>query len=129
MIADYLTVEDLLSVAADLNADQVRDLGLLESAAHRPRTAVMGEEAYVSLPEKAAVLLQSIVRNHALIDGNKRLSWMAAFVFLGLNGIDLDAPEDDAYDLVIAASTGSIDHGRIAEHLARWARPTAVSTA
>lgn len=87
----------------------------------------MGEDAYVSLPEKAAVLLQSVVRNHALIDGNKRLSWMAAFVFLGLNGIDLDAPEDDAYDLVIAASTGAIDHGQITARLARWTRPTAVS--
>lgn len=62
------------------------------------------------------------MRNHALIDGNKRLSWMAAFVFLGLNGIDLDAPEDDAYDLVIAASTGSIDHSEIAAHLAQWTR-------
>lgn len=127
MTVDYLGVEDLRSVATDLNADQVRDLGLLESAAHRPQTAVMGEDAYVSLPEKAAVLLQSVVRNHALIDGNKRLSWMAAFVFLGLNGIDLDAPEDDAYDLVIAASTGAIDHGQITARLARWTRPTAVS--
>ncbi|MBC6451148.1 type II toxin-antitoxin system death-on-curing family toxin [Actinokineospora xionganensis] len=129
MTVDYPTVEDLLSVAADLNADQVRDLGLLESAAHRPRTAVMGQDAYDSLHEKAAVLLQSVVRNHALVDGNKRLSWMAAFVFLGLNGIDLDAPEDDAYDVVIAASTGSIDHTEIAAHLTRWTRPIAVSPA
>lgn len=75
------------------------------------------------------MLLQSVVRNHALIDGNKRLSWMAAFVFLGLNGLDLDAPEDDAYDLVIAASTGSVDHAEIAAHLARWTHPIAVSPA
>jgi death-on-curing protein len=112
----------LLSLATDLGADQVRDLGLLESAAHRPRTAVMGQDAYGTPHEKAAVLLESVVRNHALVDGNKRLSWMAAFVFLGLNGIDLDAPEDDAYDLVIAASTGAVDHREVAERFTAWAR-------
>jgi death-on-curing protein len=71
----------------------------------------MGQDADPSVREKAAVLLESAARNYSLIDGNKRLTWMAAFVFFGLNGVDLDAPEDDAYDLVIAVSTGSVGDG------------------
>ncbi|GAA4546365.1 type II toxin-antitoxin system death-on-curing family toxin [Amycolatopsis samaneae] len=122
----YLTLDDLLALAADLGAPGVRDPGLLEAAADRPRTSLMGEDAYPELPEKAAVLLESVVRNHPLVDGNKRLSWMSAFVFCGLNGLDLDAPEDDAYDLVIAAATGARAHREIAVSLAEWARPVVV---
>ena len=72
------------------------------------------------------MLLESVVRNHPLVDGNKRLSWMAAFVFCGLNGLDLDAPEDDAYDLVIAAATGVRARREIAVSLTEWARPVVV---
>jgi death-on-curing protein len=96
---------------------------LLDSAAHRPQSSMMGQDAYPSLHEKAAVLLESIVRNHPLIDGNKRLGWMGVFVFYGVNGFDLDAPEDDAYDLVIGVSTGSVAYAGAAAKLAEWARP------
>jgi death-on-curing protein len=120
---EYLTLEDLLALADDLGVPKVRDLGLLDSAAHRPRSSLMGQDAYGSLHEKAAVLLESVVRNHPLIDGNKRLGWMAAFVFYGLNGIDLDAPEDDAYDLVIALATGGIGYPEAASRLEKWTRP------
>jgi death-on-curing protein len=119
----YLTLEDLLNLAADLGVSKVRDLGLLDSAAHRPQTSLMGQDAYSSVHEKAAVLLESVARNHPLIDGNKRLAWMAAFVFYGLNGVDLDASEDDAYELVIAISTGSVVYQEAALLLAGWARP------
>ena len=99
----FLHLEDLLAIAARIGRGEpgVRDLGLLESAAARPRTSVFGEEAYADLPTKAAALLESIVRNHALIDGNKRLGWLAAVVFFGLNDVELDAPDDDAYELVM----------------------------
>ncbi|WP_436502195.1 type II toxin-antitoxin system death-on-curing family toxin [Actinokineospora sp. HUAS TT18] len=107
----------------DLGVPKVRDLGLLDSAAHRPSSSLMGQDAYPTLDEKAAVLLESIARNHPLVDGNKRLAWMAAFVFYGLNGVDLDAPEDEAYDLVIAVSTGAIDHREVAGVLATWVHP------
>ncbi len=120
---EYLTVEDLLALAEDLGVPKVRDLGLLDSAAHRPQVSLMGRDAYPALHEKAAVLLESVVRNHALIDGNKRLAWMATFVFYGLNGHDLDAPEDGAYDLVIAMSTGSLAYDDAAAELAGWAKP------
>jgi death-on-curing protein len=120
---EYLTLEDLLALADDLGVPKARDVGLLDSAAHRPRSSLMGQDAYGSLHEKAAVLLESIVRNDPLIDGNKRLGWMAAFVFYGLNGIDLDAPEDEAYDLVIALATGEVGYPDAAARLARWTRP------
>jgi death-on-curing protein len=119
----YLTLEDLLVLAEDLGVPKVRDVGLLDSAAHRPQSSLIGQDAYPTLHEKAAVLLESVVRNHSLVDGNKRLAWMATFVFYGLNGIELDAPEDEAYDLVIAAATGSIGHVEIAVRLAGWTQP------
>ncbi|WP_370932191.1 type II toxin-antitoxin system death-on-curing family toxin [Amycolatopsis sp. cg13] len=118
---DYLTLDDLLTLSADLGVPRVRDLGLLDAAAHRPQSSLMGQDAYPDLHEKAAVLLESIVRNHPLIDGNKRLGWMSVYVFYGLNGYDLDAPEDDAYDLVIATATGTLPYQEVAERLAEWA--------
>ncbi|MFJ6041654.1 type II toxin-antitoxin system death-on-curing family toxin [Brachybacterium paraconglomeratum] len=116
----YLTLEDLLTLVDDLRVGPVRDLGLLESAAHRPTTTLWGAEAYDGLDLKAAALLESIVRNHTLLDGNKRLGWLAIVVFFGLNGVDLDAPDDAAYELVIAVSTGQMPLEEAAEALAAW---------
>ena len=84
----YLDLEDLLRIAARVVGDevQVRDAGLLESAAHRPRTTVFGADAYPDVHDKAAALLHSVVSNHALVDGNKRLGLAAVIAFLGLNG-------------------------------------------
>jgi death-on-curing protein len=119
---EYLHLEDLLQLATDLGDLVVRDLGLLEAAAQRPQTTLYGQEAYPDVFEKAAVLLESLTRNHALVDGNKRIGWLAAVVFLDLNGLLLDAPDGDAYDLVINVSTGALDHRAVAQSLARWGR-------
>lgn len=118
----FLHLEDLLAIAARIGRGEpgVRDLGLLESAAARPRTSVFGEEAYADLPTKAAALLESIVRNHALIDGNKRLGWLALVTFVALNGVRLDVPDDEAYDLVIGVAEGRLAVGAIAEQLRGW---------
>lgn len=117
---EYLATEDLLALAADLGVGPIRDLGLLDSAAHRPSANVFGRDAYPGIDAKAGALLESIVVNHPLIDGNKRLGWLAVVVFSGLNGIDLHAPDDDAYDLVIAVASGGADHELAARHLATW---------
>lgn len=116
----FLTLEDLLTLVEDLRVGPVRDLGLLDSAAHRPSTRLWGRSAYPDLDHQAAALLESLVRNHALVDGNKRLGWLAAVVLYGLNGVDLDAPDDDAYNLVIAVASGTADVPAIAEQLSRW---------
>lgn len=97
----------------------LKDLGLLDSAAHRPTTTLWGREAYPSLDLKATALLESLVRAHPLVDGNRRLGWLSTVVYYGVNGIDLAAPDDDAYDLVIAVATGSIAAKEAAEVLSR----------
>jgi death on curing protein len=95
----------------------VRDVGLLGSAAGRPQTTVFGADAYPTVPEKVAALLHSITNNHALVDGNKRLAWLAAVVFLDLNGWDVSLSDDEAFDLVMAASTSDHKVSEIAERL------------
>lgn len=129
MTVEYLTLEDLLQLASDLGDLVVRDLGLLEAAAQRPQTTLYGQEAYPGIPEKAAVLLESLTRNHALVDGNKRIGWLAVVVFLDLNGVTLDAPDNDAYDLVIAVSTGALDYGAVSRHLEQWISGAAARSA
>lgn len=116
----YLTLEDLLRLVDDLGVGPVRDLGLLDSAAHRPTTSLYGREAYPSLDEKAAVLLESVVRNHPLVDGNKRLGWLSVVVLYGLNEVEIDAPDDPAYALVVAMAAGEITYQQAAVELASW---------
>jgi death on curing protein len=120
---EHLTVEDLLSIAEEvLGVPAVRDIGLLDSAAHRPQASAFGKAAYSTIDEKAAALLEAVASNHALVDGNKRLAWAAAVVFYDLNGFDLDPPTvDEAVDLVIAVATGQVDLPRLTERLASWA--------
>jgi death on curing protein len=80
---DYLTTEDLLEIAAGIIGDvALRDEGLLASAAGRPRTSAFGDDAYPTFVEKAAAVMHSVARNHALVDGNKRLAWSATACFL-----------------------------------------------
>ena len=122
---DYLTAEDLLTIAADLiGATTVRDIGLLDAAAHRPQATAFGTEAYPTVHEKAAALLEGIARNHALVDGNKRLAWAAAVVFHDLNGFELEAPSvDEGVELVVAVATGTVELTKLSERLATWTSP------
>lgn len=107
-MTEFLDIEDLLSLADDLGVGPVRDVGLLESAAARPRTVLFGEDAYPSLADKAAALLHSICNNHALVDGNKRLAWLATVVFLDLNGFGVDLVDDDAFHLVMRVAASDV---------------------
>lgn len=116
----YLSLEDLLTIIERYNLPPARDMGLLDAAAHRPRSSAFGEDAYPAIDEKAAVLLESIVRNHPLLDGNKRLGWLAAVIFFDINGFTLEAPDDRAYDLVIGVATGEIDYHQVAIVLNSW---------
>jgi len=111
---EYLDLDDLLALATALlgHPAPIRDIGLLGSAAARPRTSAFGVDAYPDIWTKAASLLQSIVGNHALVDGNKRLGWLATAVFLELNDYSVSAaPNDAVYELVInvAASQPNLD--------------------
>ena len=119
---EYLDPEDLVALAILLLGDPppIRDAGLLGSAAARPRTTVFGEDAYPDLVTKAAALLQSIVKGHPLIDGNKRLGWLATAVFLEINGVEAAAaPNDEVVSLVIEAAGGDPAIEEIAAALRR----------
>ena len=118
----FLELEDLLHVACRTLGGEpvIRDHGLLESALARPQASAFGADAYPTLEEKAAALLDSLARNHALVDGNKRLALAAAIAFLGLNGRRLTFSNDEAYEFVIAIATGQLDEvSAIAAELAR----------
>jgi death on curing protein len=124
-VTRYLTTEQTLRIArvAVGGPIAVRDVGLLDAAVHRPRASVLGQDAYPDLLTKAAALMQSLARNHPLVDGNKRLAWLATYVFCAKNDVELDPADDDAYDLVIAVATGAV--GDVAEIAARLASFTA----
>lgn len=107
----YLDLEDLLYIAERATGAPVelRDAGLLEAAAARPQASAFGADAYVTIHEKAAALLHSVVRNHALVDGNKRLGLAAVIATYGLNGWRLTMTNDDAYEFVMAIASGALD--------------------
>jgi len=122
-VTEHLDLDDLLAAAeATLGRPpEVRDIGILEAAVARTRASVYGADAYPDLGAKAAALLHSIVSGHALIDGNKRLGWVAVRLFYRLNDRDLRAPIDDAFDLVAAIADGSLrDVASIAARLRAW---------
>jgi death-on-curing protein len=107
----YLDLDDLIEIAHTVlgTAPRVRDYGLLSSSVARPTTIAFGHEAYPDLWEKAAALLHSLCMNHALIDGNKRLSWAATRVFLALNDVPLTDVEVDAAEaFMIAVAAGQL---------------------
>jgi death on curing protein len=124
-VIDYLTVDDLLEAARRVVGDgmTIRDAGLLASAAARPRSTVFGQDAYAGIWEKGAALMESLGRNHALVDGNKRLAWNATWFFLGLNGHQLSERLDDdaAEQFVIDVVTGKLEIAQIAAGLLSFA--------
>ncbi|MCH1883214.1 type II toxin-antitoxin system death-on-curing family toxin [Agrococcus sp. ARC_14] len=107
-MTEHLSLDDLLQLISDLRVGPVRDVGALDAAAYRPSATIYGVEAYESLDAKAAALMESIVRGHPLVDGNKRLGWLAVVVLYGLNGVELDAEDDVAFDLVVGLAAGEI---------------------
>ena len=80
-----------------------------EAALARPHSTAFEKDAYPGMDRKAAALLHSVARNHALVDGNKRLALAALIAFYGLNGRRLTLTNDEAYDLVIAVAAGELD--------------------
>jgi death on curing protein len=123
----YLTLPELLHVAQRTLGGEpaVRDIGLLESALARPQATAFGSDAYQDLDSKAAALLHSLARNHALVDGNRRLALAGTIAFYGVNGRRLTLTNDEAYDLVMAVADGTLDDveeiaGRLTEATKPW---------
>jgi death-on-curing protein len=121
----FLDLEALLHIATRTlgTEPEVRDYGLLESALARPQASALGADAYPSIHDKAAALMHSLARNHALVDGNKRLALAATIAFYGVNGLRLTLTNDQAYDLTISVASGAIDD--VAEIAGQLERATA----
>lgn len=121
----YLDASDLLLLAtAVTNGDLVvRDSGLLDSAAYRPRAEVFGVPAYETLWLKAAALLDSIVRTRPLTAGNWRLGWVAAVTMCDMNGWWVEADDDAALDLIREVGRDQQEVPEIAEQLQGWSQP------
>jgi death-on-curing protein len=122
-VTEHLDLDDLLAAAEAAlgRPPEVRDVGILEAATARTRASVYGEDAYPGVSDKAAALLHSIVTGHGLVDGNKRLGWVAVRLFCRMNAHDLRAPIDDAFQLVRAVADGSLrDVPAIAARLRPW---------
>ncbi|MFN8078639.1 MAG: type II toxin-antitoxin system death-on-curing family toxin [Kineosporiaceae bacterium] len=119
----YLTLDDLLGYIDVAGWGPVRDIGLLDSACQRPRSSAFGVDAYPDLYSKAAALMHSLVKNHALVDGNKRIAWLATLMFLGRNGYTVNVGPDQETAFVVAAAAGEIDTPQIAVQLRDWAAP------
>jgi death-on-curing protein len=114
---EYLDIDDVMEIIRFLNVGPVRDVGLLDSAINRPLSSAFGEDAYATLDLKAAALLHSLTKNHALIDGNKRIAWLCTVVFCDLNDAESDLSDDDAFQLVWDIASTHMDVATIAERL------------
>jgi death on curing protein len=114
---EYLAMEDLLHLVRVLRTGPVRDIGLLQGCAQRPSASAFGQDAYPDLATKAAALLHSIARAHPLVDGNKRLAWLATAVFLDLNGHVANVSDDEAFVLVMDVAARDVDLSDIARRL------------
>lgn len=123
---DHLTEDDLAAlIEAELGAPRViRDAGLLAAALARPQASAFGEPAYPTLTDQAAALLHSLVTSHPLVDGNKRVGLAAALLLLALNGVRLNATDDELFTLIMAVASGEVrEVPAIAAQLADWAVP------
>jgi death on curing protein len=115
----WLTIDQVLDAHSEQLAlfggpDGVRDLGLLESALDRLRNKhAYGETDLAAL---AAAYAFGISRNHPFVDGNKRTAFTALIMFLGRNGLDLDAPVAEATAVMLGLADGSVGE----EEVARW---------
>jgi len=114
---EYLDLEDALELVRALGVGPVQDVGLLDSALARPKSSAFGEDAYPTLSMKAAALLHSLTGNHPVVDGNKKLAWLATVVFTDLNGYEPSLSDDEAFALVMEVAQGALGVADIASRM------------
>lgn len=109
----FLTKEEVVSAhyfmmkrMNDVEQAGVKDHGLLESAVHRPQQSIFGEDAYPDLFDKAAAMLESLVKNHCFHNGNKRTAYLATKSFLMLNGYHLRMDRAYAVEFIVGVAQG-----------------------
>lgn len=114
---EYLDFEDVVAMIRTFGVGPIRDVGLLDSAVSRPRSSAFGDDAYQTFDLKAAALLHSLTKNHALIDGNKRIAWLCTVVFCDVNGYAPDLTDDEAFQLVWDIASASLELALITDRL------------
>lgn len=119
----FLTLDEILALHDDQirrcgGSSSVRDLGLLQSAMGGAAATFGGAFLHDTLFEMSAAILYGVCRNHPFVDGNKRTAVAAALTFLEMNGVEIDADEDDFYDLVIGVAEGRVSRSAVAVFLA-----------
>ena len=120
----YLYLNEVIEIGEALIPDfRIRDIGLLESAVNRPEMTVYGQEAYKTLAEKIAALMHSLAANHALVDGNKRITWSCGRVFAILNDCDFEVGVDEAERVIVALASGELDAKSLAPIIEEWIKP------
>jgi death on curing protein len=115
----FLTLDEILAlhdvqVRLFGGSAGTRDFGLLESAIGNAEVTFDGQLLHETPFEIAAAYLYGICRNHPFVDGNKRTATAAALTFLEMNGIEIEAPEDDFYELVIGVAEGRVSKAAVA---------------
>jgi death-on-curing protein len=119
----FVTFDDVLEIIRLTGIGPIRDKGLLESSLQRPQVVLWGQETYPTIHEKAAALLQSLARNHALLDGNKRLAWICMHTFLVMNGFAVTSSEEVNYDFMLSCARGDFELEDIVIWLNEHAEP------
>ena len=117
-----MTKEQILLLHTQLleatgGSNGIRDMGLLESALESPFQSYGGEELYPSIQAKAARLCYGLVKNHAMIDGNKRVGCHAMLVFLALNGYEIEYTQKELSDLILDVAAGKKQYKDILQWL------------
>jgi death on curing protein len=124
----FLALEEVLEIHADQlrrhgGAAGIRDWALLESALAAPQASWGGEFLHRDLAEMAAAYLHSIARNHAFVDGNKRVATLAAYTFLLLNGQELVADDESLEQFVLGVATGAVSKEEAAAFIREHCQP------
>lgn len=117
----YLDLEVFVK-QCELQGFVVRDLGLVQAALARPETSLFGDLAYPTIDLKGAALMESLAKNHPFFDGNKRSAWFGLNYFLELNGWEIVATENDAFDYILGVATSALTLSQSAEWIAKHRR-------
>lgn len=112
----YLSLEDALQQIS-ISGFYVKDAGLLDSALARPQTSIFGEDAYPTLELKAAAMTHSVIKNHPMVDGNKRTSWFLLNAFLYINGYLLEMSTEEGLEFTLGVATDQLSLEEAAEKI------------
>ena len=122
----FLTLDEVVGIHADQirrygGRPGIRDLSLLQSALGTPETTFGGDYLHTTVFEMAAAYLYHIARNHPFMDGNKRTGLMVSLVFLGLNGLGIQADSDELVELVAGVASGDVGKSSVAVYFEQHA--------